>query len=370
MPDPSNPRGNPHGGGAFKAAVPGSGAARSRAAAPGSFETHRNPDVREETRLDAWRVAPVFVVSKVQESVAYYRDRLGFEVVGTFGEPLEMAFVGRGGTQIMLQDAEGGSIPAANHSYKSVAWDAPFWVGNVRELGEELRRRGAEIRREPTRRSTATSSSRRSIRTDACSASVNRADRRLACGRRRGQIPFAPPSSRGACVRWKTLHDLDWTRWEARDVATLVFVVQDGRILLIRKKRGLGAGKINGPGGRLEPGETPEAGAVREVEEELCVTPVGLRELGENRFQFVDGYSIHVFVFTASGCRGEPTETDEAAPLWVGLDAIPYGEMWEDDQLWLPLVLEGRRFTGRFLFDGDAMLDQAVEVLGEVAARS
>jgi 8-oxo-dGTP diphosphatase len=165
-------------------------------------------------------------------------------------------------------------------------------------------------------------------------------------------------------VAWKTLHDLDWTRWRARDLATLVFVVREGRILLIRKKRGLGAGKINGPGGRLEPGEAPEAGAVREVEEELRVTPVGLCGLGENRFQFVDGYSIHVFVFAAADCVGEPTETEEAAPLWVGLDAIPYGEMWEDDALWLPLVLQGRRFAGRFLFDGDAMLDHAVEVLG------
>ena len=164
-------------------------------------------------------------------------------------------------------------------------------------------------------------------------------------------------------MRWRTLHDLDWTRWEPRDVATLVFVVRDGRILLIRKKRGLGAGKINGPGGRLEPGEAPEAGAVREVEEELHVTPLDLRHVGENRFQFVDGYSIHVFVFAATDCRGEPTETDEAAPLWVGLDAIPYTEMWEDDHLWLPLVLEGRRFTGRFLFDGDAMLDHAMELL-------
>ena len=147
-------------------------------------------------------------------------------------------------------------------------------------------------------------------------------------------------------------------------MATLVFVVRDGRILLIHKKRGLGAGKINGPGGRLEPGEAPETAAVREVEEELRVTPVGLRALGENRFQFVDGYSIHVHVFAATGCRGEPEETEEAAPLWVDVDAIPYTRMWEDDRLWLPLVLEGRSFSGRFLFDGDAMLDHAVEVGG------
>jgi 8-oxo-dGTP diphosphatase len=93
------------------------------------------------------------------------------------------------------------------------------------------------------------------------------------------------------------------------------------------------------------------------------VTPEGLRELGENRFQFVDGYSIHVFVFLASDIDGVPTETDEADPLWTPLDRIPYEEMWEDDPLWLPHVLAGRGFVGRFLFDGDVMLDEHVEVL-------
>ena len=33
-----------------------------------------------------------------------------------------------------------------------------------------------------------------------------------------------------------------------------MFVVQGGKILLIRKKRGIGAGKVNGPGGKFEPG--------------------------------------------------------------------------------------------------------------------
>lgn len=162
----------------------------------------------------------------------------------------------------------------------------------------------------------------------------------------------------------RRLDELDWQRWRAQDVATLVFVVRDGRILLIRKKRGLGAGKINGPGGRLEPGESPLAAAVREVEEELCITPRDLRHAGENRFQFVDGYSIHVHVYVASDYAGEPAETDEAAPLWFALDAIPWHEMWEDDPLWVPLALAGRRFDGRFLFDGDRMLDHAVELLG------
>ncbi len=159
----------------------------------------------------------------------------------------------------------------------------------------------------------------------------------------------------------KTLRDIDWDTWEAKDPATLVFVVKDGRILLIRKKRGLGAGKINAPGGRLEPGETPLEAAVREVQEELCITPLELTYSGENLFQFVDGYSIHVHVFKAGDYQGEPTETDEASPIWSNLDSIPYEEMWEDDKLWVPLVLDGTRFYGRYLFDDDIMLDYALD---------
>lgn len=158
----------------------------------------------------------------------------------------------------------------------------------------------------------------------------------------------------------KCLDDIDWSTWKPDDLATLLFVVRDGHILLIRKKRGLGAGKINGPGGRLEPGEAPVAGAVREVEEELCVTATDVRASGELRFQFVDGYSLHVWVFKASGYRGEVTETDEAAPLWFSLDDIPYPEMWADDRIWLPLMLGDQPFSGRFIFDGDAMLDHHV----------
>ncbi len=157
---------------------------------------------------------------------------------------------------------------------------------------------------------------------------------------------------------------VDWTRFKPTDRATLVFVICAGQILLIRKKRGLGAGKINGPGGRLEPGESPLEGAIREVREELGVTPTGLRDVGRQRFLFTDGYGIDVTVFRADGCRGEPRETDEAVPLWTPVGAIPYHEMWEDDALWLPHVIAGRRVHGRYVFEGDRMLSSEIEILG------
>lgn len=156
-----------------------------------------------------------------------------------------------------------------------------------------------------------------------------------------------------------------WESWKPTDTATLLFAITGGRILLIVKKRGLGAGKVNGPGGRLEPGERPEEAAVREVQEELGVTPRGVVEYGELRFQFVDGYGLHCHVFRANGVDGEPTETDEAIPLWTAIDAIPYDRMWSDDRLWLPLLLDRKRFHGRFVFDGDRMVDHDLVCLGD-----
>jgi 8-oxo-dGTP diphosphatase len=153
------------------------------------------------------------------------------------------------------------------------------------------------------------------------------------------------------------LADVDWDNWQASDPATLVFVIEDGKILLIDKKTGLGKGKINGPGGKVEKGEAPEACAIRECQEELSITVSDLQYCGQHRFQFVDGYSIHVWVYKTEKFDGTPTESVEAKPLWVSLDEIPYDRMWEDDKIWLPMLLRGERFQGRWIFDGDSMLD-------------
>lgn len=149
-----------------------------------------------------------------------------------------------------------------------------------------------------------------------------------------------------------------WNNWQPRERATLCFLIQDGKILLIRKKRGLGAGKINGPGGRIEPGEEPHECAVRETSEEVGLTPRNVQNRGELHFQFADGYSLHCTVFTANEYTGELMETDEALPIWTPLESIPYEEMWADDIHWLPGVVSGGTFRGYFHFDGEKMLSK------------
>lgn len=160
----------------------------------------------------------------------------------------------------------------------------------------------------------------------------------------------------------RTVDDIDWAHWVPRERATILFVIKDNQILLIHKKRGLGAGNINGPGGRLEPGETTREAAIREVEEELCITPEDVTHCGELSFQFLDGLSIHCTVFRAEGYRGTPSETEEAIPLWTSLDEIPYDRMWADDQYWIPLMLARQPFRGVFLFDESAMLDHRIDL--------
>lgn len=161
------------------------------------------------------------------------------------------------------------------------------------------------------------------------------------------------------------LTDLNWHTWAPQEQATLLFVIQEGRILLIRKKRGLGAGKINGPGGRLENSETPLECAIRETEEELLVTAIDPIQYGQLDFQFTNGYALRCFVFRADRHNGTPTETDEAVPLWTDTGQIPFEHMWEDDRIWLPLLLERQPFKGCFIFDDDRMLDHQLSISGQ-----
>jgi 8-oxo-dGTP diphosphatase len=146
---------------------------------------------------------------------------------------------------------------------------------------------------------------------------------------------------------------VDWSNWQGEMPATLMFIVQDGQILLIEKLRGIGQGKINGPGGKIDPGETPEQCVVRECQEELHITPLEPVKMGELWFAMSDIPDIHCHVFMATEFEGVPTATDEANPLWTDIRNIPYDQMWEDDQHWMPQMLAGQKFLGKFVFDGE-----------------
>lgn len=149
----------------------------------------------------------------------------------------------------------------------------------------------------------------------------------------------------------------------ASRICTL-FLLQDDdaatgpRLLLGRKRRGFGEGRWNGFGGKVEPGETLLAGALREMEEEsgVAVAASDATLVGHLVFTFeaTGAEELHVHVFSARA-RGdeEPVETEEMTPQWWPLsEGLPYDRMWLDDREWMPLLLRGDRFRGQFHFDG------------------
>jgi len=135
-------------------------------------------------------------------------------------------------------------------------------------------------------------------------------------------------------------------------ITNLVYLFQDNKVLLIMKKRGFGEGKYNGPGGKVKDGETIEECAVRELQEEIKVTPLDLEKIGYLEFVFLKKleWNTIVHVFRAGGFEGEPQETEECIPEWFDLDKIPYKKMWDDDSYWFPLFLRGEKFKKRFYF--------------------
>ncbi len=145
---------------------------------------------------------------------------------------------------------------------------------------------------------------------------------------------------------------------------TLCFLLnqQNNTVLLGKKKRGFGEGNYLGIGGKVEDGESIEEAVVREVQEEIGITPTNLQKMGVVTFLFQNKphyWNQEVHVFKTNSWKGEPRETEEIRPYWFKINEVPYKLMWEDNQYWLPRVLNGDRVVGSFLFDQDLKIQDS-----------
>lgn len=127
------------------------------------------------------------------------------------------------------------------------------------------------------------------------------------------------------------------------------------------KKRGFGKDRYNGVGGKQDKNETIKNTAIREIKEEIGVTPIKLTRVGVLDFYFPgvplnDNWNQRVIVYLASDWLGEPAESDEMKPKWFNVNKLPFSKMWSDDHLWLSHVLGGKKVKAEFAFD----LDQKV----------
>ncbi|MBU3901454.1 8-oxo-dGTP diphosphatase [Patescibacteria group bacterium] len=143
-----------------------------------------------------------------------------------------------------------------------------------------------------------------------------------------------------------------------KKILTLCVIHRSPKILLGMKKRGFGAGRWNGFGGKLNEGETIEEGLKRETKEEVGVEINDFNKVGIIEFEFKGNPEIlEVHIFRASDFSGEPAESEEMKPQWFNQDELPFDSMWPDDIHWFPFFLSGKKFRGRFLFgENDVIL--------------
>lgn len=151
-----------------------------------------------------------------------------------------------------------------------------------------------------------------------------------------------------------------------RKILTLCCLKKNGKILLGMKKRGFGAGRWNGFGGKLHESETIEQAAKRETLEECGIEIEKMEKLGILDFEFKDNLEIlETHLFSIQEFSGEPVETEEMKPQWFSFAEIPLDYMWPDDEFWIPLFLADKKFKGYFLFDkdGNKILHKKLEVI-------
>ena len=149
-----------------------------------------------------------------------------------------------------------------------------------------------------------------------------------------------------------------------KKILTLGMVCEEKRLLLGMKKRGFGAGRWNGFGGKVEAGESIEAAAQREMEEEVSLMPLKMTKVGILEFAFLSSTEeLEVHIFKVTDYKGKPVESEEMRPQWFAWDAIPFPQMWADDEYWIPYLQSGELFRGRFLFDAPATAEHAAVII-------
>lgn len=87
-----------------------------------------------------------------------------------------------------------------------------------------------------------------------------------------------------------------------------VLVISDGKVLSGTRHNDFGYGLVCGPGGHVEPGETPTQAAFRETEEEFGISPKELIPLGLGPYEPDTGLRPHLYLCT--DYDGEPNCLD------------------------------------------------------------
>jgi len=132
---------------------------------------------------------------------------------------------------------------------------------------------------------------------------------------------------------------------------TLSVVERADKILLARKTRKIGQGLLNFYGGKVEPGETIEEAAKRELEKESGLALVQQAKRGIIRFENVGNTAI-VHIYKTECGEGEPQDSEEMVEAqWFDRENLPLDQMMSGDKYWLIHYLSNNLFIGTIIYD-------------------
>lgn len=147
-------------------------------------------------------------------------------------------------------------------------------------------------------------------------------------------------------------------------LATLCYIRQDGKTLMVhrvKKANDMHQGKWNGLGGKLNPGETPEECAAREILEESGLSAQNLRLKGLLTFPaFAEEEDWYAFVFVATQVTGELIDSPEGNLRWVEDEKLLDLELWAGDRIFIPWLDRPGFFSGKFVYRNGTLIDHSV----------
>jgi hypothetical protein len=106
----------------------------------------------EAVPLRLKKLAPQYVVPDVVKTAEYYRDELGFTILGYFADPPVFAMVERDDVEIHFGKADGENIQRNETVRVGLGSDAYIWVSDINALFEEMSSKNVEIVEGPVRR--------------------------------------------------------------------------------------------------------------------------------------------------------------------------------------------------------------------------
>ena len=139
--------------------------------------------------------------------------------------------------------------------------------------------------------------------------------------------------------------------------AVTCFLVQNDKVLLQERPSSKVWGKLlNGPGGKVEQGETAAEALLREVYEE---TGLALKTYQARGRVCLDIPSptpllLSVDIFLATEYSGDP-EDREGRLAWHHRAELPFQRMWADQKYWLPAVLDGYSVQARISYQAGSL---------------